>query len=187
MPLFINEKGNISGHWTVLDLASRVGRLTLWRCLCICGQEGVVSGADLRRGRSTKCIYCKKKIYDDPSKGAYNKLIRTYRVNAKNKGRIWALSDVLLFQLFKAACHYCGAAPRTQSVMYAYKNGKRRNVREPFIYNGIDRVDSNKDYTIDNVVSCCSVCNIAKHRMSEEAFRHWVSSVYHHWVVKCQS
>lgn len=29
-------------------------------------------------------------------------------------------------------------------------------------YNGIDRLDSSKDYTIDNCVSCCKTCNLGK-------------------------
>lgn len=32
----------------------------------------------------------------------------------------------------------------------------------PFTYNGIDRVDSDGDYTIDNCVPCCKICNRMK-------------------------
>ena len=35
---------------------------------------------------------------------------------------------------------------------------------------GIDRVDSSKGYTIDNVVPCCSKCNWMKGVLSKEDF-----------------
>lgn len=45
-------------------------------------------------------------------------------------------------------CHYCGETLPTQG-------------------SGLDRKDSNKDYSIDNVVSCCKRCN--------STFMHWYS------------
>jgi len=43
-----------------------------------------------------------------------------------------------------------------------------------YLYNGVDRVDSNKDYTEDNVVSCCKICNYAKHTMGTYQFMDWI-------------
>ncbi len=37
-------------------------------------------------------------------------------------------------------------------------------------YNGLDRLDSSKGYRVDNTVSCCTVCNIAKGTMTEKEF-----------------
>jgi len=36
--------------------------------------------------------------------------------------------------------------------------------------NGLDRIDSSKGYTIDNVVSCCNQANLAKSDYSQEEF-----------------
>lgn len=41
------------------------------------------------------------------------------------------------------------------------------------VYSGIDRIDSHEDYTEDNVVACCRVCNYAKSNMDVNEFRDW--------------
>jgi len=42
-------------------------------------------------------------------------------------------------------CFYCGQPPK--------------NFRRGFVYNGIDRIDHDKGYTVKNSLPCCSVCN----------------------------
>lgn len=49
-----------------------------------------------------------------------------------------------------------------------------------FTYNGIDRLNNDEGYTVENTVTCCSVCNRAKHTMGFEAFRAWIARVYTH-------
>jgi len=46
--------------------------------------------------------------------------------------------------------------------------------------NGLDRVDSLKSYTLDNVVPCCTQCNLAKLDYSLDEFKKWVSACYNH-------
>lgn len=43
---------------------------------------------------------------------------------------------------------------------------------------GLDRIDSTKGYTMDNLVSCCETCNRAKRHMSLAEFREWKNSLY---------
>lgn len=35
---------------------------------------------------------------------------------------------------------------------------------------GLDRKDNSLGYTIDNVVACCTTCNMMKHKLSQEEF-----------------
>ncbi len=65
----------------------------------------------------------------------------------------------------KGNCNYCGDPP--SCTMY------NRNKSDFYIYNGIDRVDNNVGYVLDNAVSCCKVCNRAKYNMAEEEFLSW--------------
>ena len=51
-----------------------------------------------------------------------------------------------------------------------------------FVYNGLDRVDNEKGYTIDNVVPCCKHCNYAKRNRSVEEFIDWIAQVYEYSV-----
>ena len=48
--------------------------------------------------------------------------------------------------------------------------------------NGIDRIDSNKGYSFDNVVACCKYCNGAKNTMTQEEFKEWIKRVYEHYI-----
>ena len=44
--------------------------------------------------------------------------------------------------------------------------------------NGIDRIDNNLGYTVQNSISCCKKCNYAKHKMSYDEFIELVTNIY---------
>lgn len=48
--------------------------------------------------------------------------------------------------------------------------------------NGIDRINSNKPYSIDNVVPCCRTCNIMKNDMDTECFKMKIRNVYKKFI-----
>jgi len=52
------------------------------------------------------------------------------------------------------------------------KNGKGQYA-SPYIYNGLDRIDNEKGYLLDNVTPCCKICNQAKHALSLDDFLAW--------------
>lgn len=52
--------------------------------------------------------------------------------------------------------------------------------RQVVYYSGLDRIDSNGEYTPDNVVPCCKVCNCAKNVLSVSEFAAWVRRIYSH-------
>ena len=70
-----------------------------------------------------------------------------YQRNAKNKKRNFDLSEDEFIEMSKQPCIYCGEYSDT------YNN-------EPF--NGIDRIDSDLGYSINNCVPCCATCNRMK-------------------------
>lgn len=51
-------------------------------------------------------------------------------------------------------------------------------------YNGIDRVDNNKGYEIENVVTCCTDCNKKKLKKTQEEFRKDIIAIYKYWASK---
>lgn len=62
--------------------------------------------------------------------------------------------------LMSQNCFYCGDT-------VANKIGAR-----------LDRLDSSKAYTFDNVVTCCRECNVAKTNRSLERFTQWIDAVH---------
>jgi 5-methylcytosine-specific restriction endonuclease McrA len=48
---------------------------------------------------------------------------------------------------------------------------------------GIDRIDSNGDYTIDNCQPCCQQCNLMKFTYSTDEFIKQVKRIYKHLML----
>lgn len=86
-----------------------------------------------------------------------NRLKNVYKSNAKVRNISWDLTDFEFLELVTKSCAYCG---HTQE------------------YNGIDRIDSNKGYTINNCVPCCSWCNTMKLDHSLEEFLQHITNIY---------
>lgn len=78
------------------------------------------------------------------------------------------LTDEELTSIIFSCCTYCGALP----------NKTYAKCKLAFI--GIDRVDSNKGYTIDNCVPCCMICNRAKNDMPLDEFLVWINQLVNH-------
>ena len=148
--------------------------------LCFCGD------ADCREFFSTRISYLKDIKSCGANQGkikrgeaAFNSIYRVYkRDNIKKSGR-WHLpfeiSKRLFRKLIQQNCVYCGREPSSVrgSTEFNRYNGT-------FLYNGLDRVDNSKGYTIDNVVSCCSKCNRAKGTMTVDEFKEWIFKVSTH-------
>jgi len=55
--------GKQFNNWTVLSFSgkTKVGNW-LWLCECKCGNQGIVSGSNLRLGKSTQCKKCSSTV-----------------------------------------------------------------------------------------------------------------------------
>lgn len=72
----------------------------------------------------------------------------TYISSALTRKYPFDLSEEEFLHITSKNCYYCGDEPRE------YANG--------IIQNGIDRVDNSEGYNIDNVIACCTKCNLMK-------------------------
>lgn len=55
MGAFIDLTGEKYGRLTVKSYAGHKGQRTVWKCLCDCGNEAIISGNSLRRGATRSC------------------------------------------------------------------------------------------------------------------------------------
>ena len=106
-----------------------------------------------------------------PSKDGYASVCKTcssymvtsryssYRANAKTHNRIFEITLEEFDYITKQPCYYCGEF-----------NGVFQGV--PF--SGVDRIDSNKGYTKDNVVPCCGKCNRMKGDLPQD---NWIQHI----------
>jgi hypothetical protein len=92
-----------------------------------------------------------------------------YKAGARKRNLCFELAFEQFKSLIKKKCFYCGAPPR-----YNYCS---KTTAVPQLMNGVDRSDSARGYTLDNVVPCCTCCNNAKRMMSSEEFIAWARRV----------
>jgi 5-methylcytosine-specific restriction endonuclease McrA len=146
----------------------------LWRCICACGTVCDIVGCSLTRGFSNSCGCLRKELgaQRKPICGfpaTYNHVYIAYKRHARLKKRSFELSLATFVQIAKKDCYYCGQPPKNAL--------KSKCGRENFIYNGLDRINNDNGYTLDNVVACCFKCNLAKKKMSQKDFLSWVTQL----------
>lgn len=140
---------------------------------CDCGTIKQMSLVNWRK--STRSCGCWKAtgLWMKPSNikphgvAARNSLLCGYKQSAKDRSLSFTLTEPQFNKLTKSSCYYCGIEP------YRVSKGDNGN----YIYNGIDRVDNDRGYDIDNCVPCCKVCNRAKDIMTQQQFIEWVMRV----------
>jgi len=140
-------------------------------CHCDCDKHAWVKTSYLVRGYTKSCG-CWRDTFRtlQPGQAARNQVWRDYTANAKARELSWELTSVQFDDLMHGICFFCQRPPKTI-------RKARRKDDISFTYNGIDRLDNNLGYTINNVVSCCMICNRAKGNMSLEDFLNWTKDL----------
>lgn len=88
---------------------------------------------------------------------------------------MWNLNPKEFLSIIQQNCYYCGEPPQARSTRQG-RVGNKTLFKTPV--NGIDRIDSSKDYTIDNCVPCCSKCNYMKQSFSQKDFLSHVEKIH---------
>lgn len=139
----------------------------LWLCKCSCGTEKIIQGHRLREGKTKSCGCLKTELIRmNPGIANMRRLISGYKKDAKRRELKWNLTEEQFAELTQKNCYYCGAKPNNV--------GKSKTCNGDYIYNGLDRIDNTKGYTINNVVPCCKICNRAKSDLALQEFQNWI-------------
>lgn len=93
-----------------------------------------------------------------------NCVISQYTASARERKYKFSLSREEVEMLIFNDCYYCGSPP---SLQY-YDRGDLK-------YQGIDRVNNTLGYEAGNCVSCCIMCNRAKHNHTQKEFEAWLN------------
>lgn len=134
-----------------------------WKCICECGKTVCVSGKNLRSG-NTKSCGCYKPKTTEKGFTALNTYYYQYKHGAKRRSITFNLSIEQFKIIISNNCFYCDIVP-TERYVSTKLNGS--------IYcNGIDRMQNNIGYEIDNCVACCWVCNNFKGSRNTSEFIH---------------
>jgi hypothetical protein len=176
----VDRTGQRFGRLVVIERAGRRGTAAAWLCQCDCGSRKIITSNSLRGGYAKSCG-CSRATGPGsrpnyrttvlPGSAARKAVLKNYRLSAKHRGIVWALSEVDFDELTSADCAYCGCPPGT--VRRVSRNGS-------FTYNGIDRIDNQNGYVVGNVVPCCPTCNHAKKDMPQAEFMVWITRLIAH-------
>ena len=178
--LRVNLEGQKFGRLTVLHFTGRnKSGHSLWNCLCECGQFNTVTISNLKDGSTKSCGCLQKELVSKRrslpiGEANRNNVLATYRCNARKRNIEFSLTKEQFKKLVQQKCFYCGVKPHTIS-NHIGNNGK-------FIYNGIDRVDNNKGYVVENCVTCCSICNDWKRTRTRQEFLLRIKLIYDHML-----
>lgn len=168
------ENGKRFGRLIILEFHHQDKR---WRrfylCKCDCGNMKIIQGSLMISGNTKSCGCLSKeagKLRAIPNNGGVvNHIILQYKRHAKDRGIKWSLSRSCVDRIIRLPCNYCGTIGGNLK--------KTKNCREGFRHNGIDRVDSSKAYTKNNIVPCCGLCNRSKRDMPRDVFLEWAKRV----------
>jgi hypothetical protein len=108
-------------------------------------------------------------------KSAKNRILASYKINAKKRGYVFEISNERFFELLNGNCYYCDAKPRLANYM---SKATQKHPEYDFYINGVDRLDNNKGYVEGNVVSCCTACNLMKKELHYKHFINKIFSIY---------
>lgn len=106
------------------------------------------------------------------------KVMCQYKQNAKNRGIEFLLTEQEVLSLTSSDCSYCGNKPMSKAIPNSSTLSEHGKIHGTYVYNGIDRIDNTKHYTIDNVITACKLCNQAKSNLSLDEFKTLVKNIY---------
>lgn len=174
----LNLKGQKYNRLTAIEFSYIKNKKTFWKCICDCGNEIIISLGELRSGNTKSCGCLRIELDKIPKyflpngEASFNQLYNNYQKRAQKSNFIFTLNKQQFKLLTSSNCKYCDSEPKQ-------KLGLNR-IHGHYIYNGIDRIENNKGYTIENSVSCCKICNFMKHILTEEEFFEHIKKIIIH-------
>lgn len=170
----IDHKGQKYNHLTMLypTRSGGGGVGMFWMAQCDCGAMKEVRGSEAKLGyikTCGKCEYHSHLVVEASKKSALNKdpnrplrdAYTSYVKGALNRNLEWKLTPEQFEEIVTQNCTYCKAPPKEH--YRKARKGKGRGFK--LIRNGIDRINNQVGYTLDNCTACCTVCNRMKGAM----------------------
>ena len=182
--------GQIVGNCYELLKYKENGR---WDVKCTkCGKIQEQEIHNILKHKKETCYYCeypeghinpnaKRRNHYLDFKDKYDNYYRRNILSDNKKGKKfkeWALTKDEFWNLTQGNCYYCGAPPNEFNSWN--KKARRTSLDEIILLNGIDRIDSDKGYTLDNCVSCCTTFNFIKGTTPQDVFLDCVEKIYLH-------
>lgn len=179
----IDIKNQIFGYLTVIDFVQTNERKNaVWRCQCRCGIIKNISGPSLLQGKVRSCGCLRKEIMSN----SFNEKNKNWKGYEEISGSIWssiksgAASRNLEFSikieeawdLFLKQDRKCALTSWPIHLNYDELNKSLKTA-------SLDRIDSDKGYTIDNIQWIHKDINFIKSDFDQKYFIKMCEAVYH--------
>lgn len=154
------------------------GTFTKYLCECDCGKSFITRKNNLinKITRSCGCLLSetiKNRAYSSSHKeeglAGLLRVYRAYKKSAEKRTYPFTLTLEQFKILTKSNCFYCGMAPSTLATT--------GNSFSNYTYNGVDRKNNKLGYELENCVTCCKTCNLAKHTKTFDEFMEWINQL----------
>jgi hypothetical protein len=169
-----NMLGRSFGLLKVIEFSHRERKITLYKCQCECGNIKNVGYNSLIGGNTSSCGCLRRKNIENSQ---YKAMFNMYKYSANKRGLEFHLEFSVFKDMTSKNCFYCEASPAPKPL--SFQNKKNGITEERTIkVNGIDRVDNDQGYVLQNCVPCCSDCNFMKQDLSMEQFLDKINKIY---------
>jgi len=193
-PQYVGSKFNLLTIEGIERVKEGPRWVSFFKVLCDCGVRKTVPAYKVVKGERGSCG-CQQgvKIAVDHLDQVKTFAHTILRVQAKSRKIDCDLDLIDFVALSEANCNYCGCAPekdmavqwRKKVAAERLRNGGTGDTRQGvkdvvWFTNGLDRVDSQGDYTRKNLVACCRRCNQMKNDLTHEQFVQHLKNVAKH-------
>ena len=175
------QVGDEFGIWRISEVSNTIG-VAIVNCKN-CGIEKRKTLLQLQRAKKIMKYGCQNCSNLHKGEAGLRTLLLIYKTSAKKQERKFLLTIEEFKILTTSSCHYCGSQPTLIKCTNPY-NENRKSHWGDYAYNGIDRVDNNEGYTLENCITCCYICNRAKNNMSYNEFINYTKRIYNYLTTK---
>ena len=194
------KSGTVFGRLTVIEktiVENKDG--TFYLCKCSCGNYKTIRKNALLSeiGQRTISCGCLQKELQTKKQGevTLNLKYLRYKGGANKRNLEFNLSIVQFENIVIKNCFYCNKDPvpcnvylkqdNTASYRSKRRERKKGTVERAWInLNGIDRVNNDLGYNINNCVPCCTECNIMKSVLTLEQFLSHIKRIHDYQTMK---
>jgi hypothetical protein len=164
----------VNGYKLIQNIGPNKKGRTVFLVECNNCKSNLTAVPSLLKGKSCQNCLGRKK-----GRSGLLRLYNDYQRSAKNRNLKFELTLEEFEKLTSSICHYCASNPSNKRKGGGNYTRKDKKLNSWFIYNynGVDRMNNDTGYTITNCVSCCTICNCAKKKLSYESFLIWIEKL----------
>jgi hypothetical protein len=156
------------------ELEIKKGTHLKWKCLCDCGNIKHISTYELRKGVTKSCGCYKSEFCSTGNWKGFEKISSTYfssiKRGALNRGLEFSITIEEIWNLYIKQNKLCCLSGE-EIVFYERKSNRNTQTAS------LDRIDSNKGYTINNIQWVHKNINMMKQELSDSKFLEWCDKV----------